>query len=250
MAGVGRQDKGADGTSSAGLVRLNVLRKVRHSIATGELRPGSRLTERELCETHNISRTAAREVIRQLDAEHLGEALPHQGLRIVRLTRKMVCEIYELRADLEALIVRTFIAKATKRQINHRGVILGRLKKAIAAKEPEKIVEHSIRFISYMNEVADNQIVGEILAHLNARIELVRALAISWPGQVEAGYDQLDLIRQKIASRDAENAEIEIRHYIQMALNSAILQLNEETDQCMVNRAQVGRVQHVKGRCA
>ncbi|TYB83917.1 GntR family transcriptional regulator [Oceaniovalibus sp. ACAM 378] len=230
MAGVGRQDKGADGTSSAGLVRLNVLKKVRRLIATGELRPGSRLTERELCETHHISRTAAREVIRQLDAEHLGEALPHQGLRIVRLTGKMVREIYELRADLEVRIIRAFIARATKRQINHLGVILKRLKKAIHVNDPEKIIEHSTEFISYMNDVADNQIVGEILAHLNARIELVRALAISWPGQADAGYAQLDLIRQKIATRDADNAEIEIRSYIQMMLNSATRQLDEDTE--------------------
>jgi len=85
---------------------------------------------------------------------------------------------------------------------------------------------------------------------LNARIELVRALAISWPGQAEAGYAQLDLIRQKIESGDAENAEIEIRRYIRMALNSAILQLNQETDQGTADRAQGGRVQDVKGRCA
>ena len=71
---------------------------------------------------------------------------------------------------------------------------------------------------------------GEILTHLNARIELVRALAISRPGQAEAGLNLLDLIREKIEARDVESAEMEIRRYMQMALNSATLQLKDDTD--------------------
>lgn len=225
-----RQEEEDDVASRSSVVRQVVLRKVRRSIALGELKPGSRLTERELCETHGISRTAAREVIRQLDVERLGETLPHQGLRIMQLTEKMVCEIYEIRAELEVLIVRAFIAKATKRQIGHLGAILKRLRTAIRKRDVEKNIEFATRYITYMNEIADKQIAGELLAHLNARIEMVRALAISRPGQSEVGLDQLDLIREKIEARDAQSAEIEVRRYIQMALKSATLQLKEGSD--------------------
>ncbi|MCA1241494.1 GntR family transcriptional regulator [Stappia stellulata] len=218
-----------DGASRSDLLRQKVLGKVRRAIASGDLKPGARVTERSLCEAYGVSRTVAREVIRQLDAERLGEVVPHQGLRIVRLTEKMVREIYEVRAELEVMILRAFVVKATDRQIDHLNEILKRIRKAALEEDVERIIEHSARFITFMNETADNHLAGEILAHLNARIELLRSLAISWPGQSMAGVDQFDRIFQKVAERDVVNAEIELRRYLQMALKSALRQLNRDT---------------------
>lgn len=217
-----------DGAIRSDLMRQKVLGKVRRAIASGELKPGARVTERNLCETYGISRTVAREVIRQLDAERLGEVVPHQGLRIIQLTEKMVREIFEVRAELEVIILRSFIENATDGQIGHLDVILKRLRKATQDEDVERTIEHSARFITYMNETVQNQIAGEILAHLNARIELLRSLGVAWPGESTSGVDQLELIRQKIAARDVRNAEIEIRRYLQMALKAALLQLNQD----------------------
>lgn len=227
----GGKDRGAGPAGgSFRLVRQTVLHKVRSAIASGELKPGSRLTERELCETYGISRTAAREVIRQLDAEKLGEVVPHQGLRIVRLTEKIVREIFEIRAELEVLIIRAFIANATDAQIAHLAEIIRRVHDATEAQDAARIVEHSTRFVSYMNETADKRIAGEILAQLNARIMMVRALAISRPGQTLAGLRQMDRIRERAAARDVDGAEVAVRRYIQLALDSALHQLQEAVD--------------------
>ncbi|RVT83292.1 GntR family transcriptional regulator [Rhodobacteraceae bacterium CCMM004] len=228
MAGSGRRQSQGSGASRTRLVREDVLKEVRRAIASGALPPGARLTERALCETHGISRTAAREVIRQLDAERLGEAVPHQGLRITKLTEKTVREIYQVRAELEVMIIRAFVARATDRQIAHLKVILDRLDHAIRHCGPHTQIAHSTRYITYMAEIADNTIAEEMLAHLNARIELVRALSLSRPGQVEEGMAQLDLVRQRIVAGDADGAEAEIRRYIEVAMGSAMLQLKDD----------------------
>ncbi|WP_172292851.1 GntR family transcriptional regulator [Pseudoruegeria sp. HB172150] len=215
------------------LVRQNVLHKVRRDIAFGKIEPGSRLTERELCESHGISRTAAREVIRQLDAEKLGEVVPHQGLRIARPTEKMVREIYEIRAELETLIVRAFIEKATNAQIKRLRTIIGGLDKSMRDRDIEAVIDLSIRFVTYMNEAADKVIAGELLAQLNARITLVRVLALAQPGQTEVGVGQLERIRERVAARDAAGAEAEIRHYMSTALASALQQLKQNGEQSL-----------------
>ncbi|WP_102106582.1 GntR family transcriptional regulator [Oceaniglobus roseus] len=207
------------------LVREKVLHEVRRAIALGTLEPGARLTERALCETYGISRTAAREVIRQLDAEKLGEVVPHQGLRIARLTPKAVREIYEIRAEMEVLITRAFIALATEEEVAVLKGLVDALNDATARGDIEALVAHSSRYVSHMYETADMQIAGELMQHLNARITLVRVLAMREPGQISAGIGQLERIRARIAARDPDGAEAEIRKYMRTALASALHQL-------------------------
>ena len=53
------------------LVRDSAVRMLRNAIITGEIKSGTRLIERELCEALGVSRGSVREVIRQLEAERL-----------------------------------------------------------------------------------------------------------------------------------------------------------------------------------
>ena len=47
-------------------LRQQVLDELRRSIIEGEIAPGSRLIERDLCTRLGVSRTVVREVLRQL----------------------------------------------------------------------------------------------------------------------------------------------------------------------------------------
>ena len=49
-------------------LRQQVLEKIRDAIAVGQLAPGNRLVERELCEITGVSRTLIREALRQLES--------------------------------------------------------------------------------------------------------------------------------------------------------------------------------------
>ena len=52
-------------------VRAIVARKLREAIMSGNLKPGQRLVERELCEMMGVSRPSIREALRLLEADGL-----------------------------------------------------------------------------------------------------------------------------------------------------------------------------------
>ena len=98
-------------------VRAMAEDKMRSAIVLGELLPGQRLTERELCALTGAGRTTVREAIRQLESEGLITTISHRGPIVSVLTEEEARDIYELRAMLEGQAGRLFVERATDEQV-------------------------------------------------------------------------------------------------------------------------------------
>ncbi|WP_311065289.1 GntR family transcriptional regulator [Halomonas sp. DWK9] len=89
------------------ILQRNLYREVADRIGEliehGELAPGERISEKQLCERFGVSRTPLREALKVLATEGLIELLPNRGARVVRLTFKKVKDTYDLMAALEGL---------------------------------------------------------------------------------------------------------------------------------------------------
>lgn len=81
--------------------RVHIQRK----IATGELTPGSALSELSLAKELGTSRTPVREAISQLVAEGLLEHVPNRGAVVMQIKRQDIIDLYELREALEVYAV-------------------------------------------------------------------------------------------------------------------------------------------------
>ena len=79
-----------------------VVSRLRHVLTEGEIPPGARIPERELCARFAISRTPLREALKVLAAEGLVVLLPNRGSRAAKLTQKDVKELFEVCEALEA----------------------------------------------------------------------------------------------------------------------------------------------------
>lgn len=76
---------------------------VREMLIEGEIPPGARIPERELCTRLGISRTPLREALKVLGAEGLVVLLPNRGSRAAKVTAKDVQDLFEICQALEAL---------------------------------------------------------------------------------------------------------------------------------------------------
>lgn len=91
---------GAIGRSS---LHEEVVVRLRAAIADGDLPPGSRINERELCERFGVSRTPLREALKVMANEGLVVLLPNRGARVATLTRHDIEHTFTVMACLEAL---------------------------------------------------------------------------------------------------------------------------------------------------
>lgn len=80
-------------------------RRLRAQILSGELAPGHRLVEEQICQRLEISRAPLREALRLLANEGLVEHLPRRGVRVTELSERDVDELFGLRAMFERYAV-------------------------------------------------------------------------------------------------------------------------------------------------
>jgi len=97
----------AQTASSAAQIRTGslhggLLEALRELINHGDLAPGVRVPERDLCARFSISRTPLREALKVLAAEGLIELLPNRGARVATLNDSHLTELFEVIALLEA----------------------------------------------------------------------------------------------------------------------------------------------------
>ena len=85
------------------MLHIEVVNGVRTMLLEGEIPPGARIPERELCERLKISRTPLREALKVLAAEGLVQLLPNRGARAARLTDRDLRDLFEVCQGLEAL---------------------------------------------------------------------------------------------------------------------------------------------------
>jgi len=208
--------------------RERVFEAVRRAIVDGRIAPGTRLTERGLCEAFGISRTVVREVIRMIAAERLGDFEPHVGLRVAELTRKRVQEIYAIRTELEAMVVRDFLLVATEADIAVAQDYGRQMLAAAGRGDRLAVVTAMAEFERFMARVADNQIAAELLAHLNTRISMLRLFAMREPGQVETGMEGVRAVIAGIVARDTEAAMQAVRTFVRRSGESVLRHMDRQ----------------------
>lgn len=78
-----------------------VTQRLEAAIISGELAPGSRISELSLAKSLGVSRGPLREAIRRLEGRKLVERTPNIGVRIARLSTKDLMDILAVREALE-----------------------------------------------------------------------------------------------------------------------------------------------------
>ena len=84
-------------------LRQIVYEKIKNVIVSGVIPAGTRLSEVQLAQQLEVSRTPVREAIRQLSESGLVRLTPRRGAYVVLPTARDARELYEIRSALELI---------------------------------------------------------------------------------------------------------------------------------------------------
>jgi DNA-binding GntR family transcriptional regulator len=94
-----------------------ILERLRDLIVEGELTPGAKIPEAELCVRFGVSRTPLREALKALAAEGLVTLLPNRGAIITKTTLEEIDELFPIMGALEALAGEMACARITNAEV-------------------------------------------------------------------------------------------------------------------------------------
>jgi DNA-binding GntR family transcriptional regulator len=92
---------------------------IKQKILRCEYKPGQLISEKEIVEELNISRTPIREALNKLNGEGLLNIIPKKGIQISDLSIKKLKEIFEIRHLLEPLSVKLAIKNIQEKDIEY-----------------------------------------------------------------------------------------------------------------------------------
>lgn len=208
-------------------LRELALDRLRTAIVEHHFPPGSRLTERELCEQLGVSRSVVREVIRHLEAEGLVTSVPHHGPMVARLEPETAEQIYEIRALLESTAAHDAALHATAEQIAGMRAALSAIAAAYAVADHHAVILSTTRFYEVMFAAGGKSVAWDVVKRLNSRISWLRAMTIASPGRSTTGLGQMEKIFTAIEQRQPEAAAAASRDHVRHAASIARALLRE-----------------------
>ncbi len=179
-----------------------VYRRLLDAISDGSLAPGERVTQEDLAEQMNVSRSPVLQALRLLKKDGLLEDAPGRGLLVTRLQPQRLGHLYQVRGALDALAAR--LAAERRADIPQALIAAGRA--ASAGSDVPAMIDADTAFHRAIYEASGNPFILETaLLHW---IHLRRAMgAVLQHGDRRDGiWDEHAAIAAAIRAGDADRA--------------------------------------------
>ena len=209
----------------AGLTRADTLatqayQAIRLALLHGRLRPDLFYSENSVAVMLGISRTPAREALRQLETEGLIEVLPQRGFRVRRISAPELVEFYDLRGMLESYVVRVLCHRLDERLLRSLRHILER--QQLATDDVTDFISLDEEFHLSMARMAGLQRTARIVASLRGVLWLMGTRVVDNPARRTDVIGEHEAILSALERRDGEAAADAVTHHIRATAQVAL----------------------------
>lgn len=151
-----------------------VAQRLRQMLVEGQIAPGAKLNERELCEQLKVSRTPLREAIKTLAAEGLVELLPNRGAIAVQLGEADILNTFEVMAGLEGMSGELAAQRITPEELREIEAMHYEMKAAYARRDLSAYYRLNAAIHRAFNAAARNPVLTATYDQVNARLQALR----------------------------------------------------------------------------
>ncbi|GAA4913525.1 GntR family transcriptional regulator [Membranihabitans marinus] len=225
-----RQNDSMDVTSSKGALAY---RELRRRIISGELAPGSRLSQYELADELQMSITPLREGIRQLASEDWLKMDTYRDVRVASVDAGEARELLEVRLLLEPEATRLAAGRRTGAEVSVMEKAAEQLLPVTRSWGEEAISAHRA-FHRSIYVASHNHVLIRMLDGLWDKADRYRYVGLQLPaGNEPRGLDlqqHYDILRLVVEGHGEEAADL-VRTHIAHSLGAAVTQTLENLPQ-------------------
>jgi len=190
------------------------------AIVKGELAPGEKIGEVELCSRFNLTRGPLREALGRLESRGLLVRRPHAGVKVVSVSAGELMELYRIREVMEGLAARQAAERMTSSEIadlratldSHEQMIEQARGQAYYQAEGDYDFHHRIATGSRNTKLA-----RMLLGDLYYMVRMYRYRLSTSTGRPHRALGEHRRIVEAIAERDGELAEFLMKRHINAA---------------------------------
>lgn len=191
-----------------------VVRRLRDLIIEGDLAPGTRIPERELCERFGISRTPLREALKVLASEGLVDLQHHRGALVSRLTPEAVDDMFQVMGALEALAGESACERVQDQDIAEIESLHRQMLEHYQRQELYEYFQLNQRIHERLVEAAGNPVLSNLYRSLSVRIRRARYMANLSPERWKQAVAEHEQILVALRARDGQRLSRLLREHL------------------------------------
>ena len=184
-----------------------VAERLRTSIFSHELAPGSWIDEQAIAKEYGISRTPMREAIKILAAEGLITMKMRRGAYVTEVSKSDLNQIFTVLALLEGQACRETALKASEGQLEALDSIHMKLERAAEDRDLEQFFAINQSFHDKLQEISNNPWMKRVIDDLRKVLKLQRRDSLSKRGRLESSLVEHRKILSALLARDADLSE-------------------------------------------
>jgi DNA-binding GntR family transcriptional regulator len=179
------------------------------AISDGSLPPGARITQEEIAEQMNVSRSPVLQALRLLKKDGLVQDAPGRGILIAELDPQWIGNLYQVRGALDSLAAS--LAAEAKVDIGRDIIDAGR--ETARGKDVRAMIDADIAFHSAIYRASGNPLIVETTQVHWVHLRRVMGAVLQSAGQRESIWDEHEAIANAIAAGDVALAgELSDKH--------------------------------------
>lgn len=183
---------------------------IKELLMNGELTPGEFITEGNLCDRLEMSRTPIRSALQHLEHDGIVRIHPKQGIYICDISVKQVNEVYEIRIALETFALRKLSQGIEKHQIEELYEILNQQYENIKKEDSSSALEYDFMFHIKIMEFNKNGQMFEMFKSIRDKLEFYgKEVLKKKMDRLMQTYDEHLLV---VAALEKGNTEEAVRH--------------------------------------
>lgn len=194
---------------------LKVFETLRDRIVYLEYPPEMQLSEKELCEEFNVSRTPLREAVRKLEEMKLVTVIPRFGTIVAPVDIEEVRYAFEIKISLEGLTGALAAKRIISSDLEELEILIRQASEEKGTEKPlQSLISVDRRFHSIIRRSAQNPILTEVLENLHSRCARLWHSSLGERIPMADVVGQLEAIHLALSERDSEKAETLLRDHV------------------------------------
>lgn len=182
------------------------LRVIKRNIINLELKPGSMISEQDIANELNLSRTPVHEALQELSSTKIIEILPQRGSLVSYVDMTLVDESVFMRATIESAVTKEACEKATEQDIDELEENVTLQEFFYSKDNLDKLMELDNAFHKIMYKIANKLQCHFVVSTMNIHYDRFRELRLhtSDPANIVADHKA---ILQAMKEKNSDNAK-------------------------------------------
>lgn len=153
-------------------------RVIRENLINMELKPGSMISEQDIADELNLSRTPVHEALQELAKTQIIEVLPQRGSHVTLIDMKLVDEAVFMRSTIEAALTEEACKIATEKDIQDMEENVTLQEFYLKKNAVDKIMELDNDFHKVVYKITNKLLCYEIVQQMNIHLDRYRELKL------------------------------------------------------------------------